>query len=76
MRATYQLTTPDDVRASLALTGSVREFRDLLKTIRSVNTGHSYALSNLSYAIRDTVEAASKQFYAEVKDEPETPTTP
>lgn len=65
MKVFYQLSTPDDVQAELTLTGSVKDFRELLKVIDEHPSPMHWPQGSLRNAIKRVIAEASEQFTSE-----------
>lgn len=66
MKVFYQLSTPDDMQAELTLTGSVKDFKALLKVINDHPSPMHWPQGSLRNAIEKVVRDASAQFEQEI----------
>ena len=65
MKVFYQLATPDDMQAELTLTGSVKDFKALLKLIDEHPSPCHWPQGSLRNAIKKVIAEASQQFEQE-----------
>lgn len=65
MKVYYQLATPDDMQAELTITGSVKDFKALLKLIDEHPSPMHWPQGSLRNAIKKVITEASAQFEQE-----------
>lgn len=65
MKVYYQLAMPDEAQAELTITGSVKDFKALLKVIEDHPTPMHWPQGSLRNAIVQVIRDASVQFEQE-----------
>lgn len=69
MKVFYQLATPDDMQAELTLTGSVKDFKALLRLIEEHPSPCHWPQGSLRNAIKKVITDASAQFEQDAPNE-------
>ncbi len=68
MKLLYQLKCPDEVEASITISATVKEFKQLREILDKNPTAQHYPHGSLRSAISDVIRASTEHFAQEAKD--------